>query len=721
MYISKFTDFKTYLKVGEYTIPFPEPPNKNKIENYNLPDHQQFYQRSSYSINGRRLFASDLKKPIFDKLSERQQQDIAKEQWDRRWNGRWVYVKGKPLFISGSHLFFMDHFKLNTGVYPSFVDVQWCLFHFLEDCMSPKNTDVLGAGIFKGRRARVTTTCNAFAFDMATRYAHSNVGLINKNKDEAKDINFSPMVYALNNMPAYFSPVRDGNPWAKGELSFFPPSAKITKKQLLAEDGQIDTDDSALFSKIVYGPTSDRAFDGKLNRVVLCDEIGKWPNVSPMKTIKIHALTCLEGGSKKSGALFAFSSVEEISDEQLQTLTDIYKSSAPETATDRWCSSLRIRRLFIPFYFGYEGYVDEWGFSDTERCISDFRQEEEMIKKTQGTKAASEFRRRHPETIDHALMPSTTKCMFNVDLLKKALGNARERLASDPKKPVRGKLSWIVPYVSATWTPMPDAPEGDYNARWMCSWVPGDDMRNKVVMRGNNRYPGNLGKMIMACDPIDYDVHETHENSRLSNGAFRVKRELDVGVDGNKLNDDGTPKDYGHGLETNRTTMSYSFRPDYADEFFEDVAKTMVFNGTPMLMEKTSKALRDFLIDKGLGHYLLNEDGKLINDTNKDKIGLPASTPYITAQFNYTDSYISVWGLAETHEDCILQLMDLTVDNRRTHDLGVAYTMTEYGSYVNIKRFENFQSSQPTKKAVAFKRYTYTPGGGKRILTQNHH
>ena len=62
MYIAKYTDFQTYIKVGEYTIPLPEPPNKNKIENYNKPDHEQFYNRSSYNLNGQKIFASDLKR-----------------------------------------------------------------------------------------------------------------------------------------------------------------------------------------------------------------------------------------------------------------------------------------------------------------------------------------------------------------------------------------------------------------------------------------------------------------------------------------------------------------------------------------------------------------------------------------------------------------------------------------------------------------------------------
>lgn len=716
MYIAKYTDFQTYIKVGEYTIPLPEPPNKNKIENYNKPDHEQFYNRSSYNLNGQKIFASDLKKNIWDTLSDKQRVDIAAEQWDRRLNGRWIYIKGKPLFIAGSHLFFMDHFKLNTNVYPSFVDVQYFLFHFLEDCLSPNNPGVLGADIFKGRRARVTTTCNSFAFDMATRYSHSNVGLMNKNESEAKDINYSPMVYALNNMPVFFNPVRDGNPWAKGGLNFFPPSERMSKKKYLSDGGVEENNDSALFSTIKFGPTGDRTFDGTLNRVVLCDEIGKWANVNPLKTIRIHQLTCLEGGSKKAGAIFAFSSVEEISDQQLSTLTTLWRTTGPDTATTKWCSAERIRRLFIPFYFGYEGYVDKWGFTDTEKCIIDFREEEAGIRKNAGAKAAAEFRRRHPETIEHALMPSTTKCKFNAEIINRALINCKNRLPDDTKKPVKGKLVWITPYEQAKWVPMPDAPEDDYEARWWCSWIPQDGMMNKFQMRGGNRYPGNLGKMVMATDPIDYNVHDTHENSRLSNGAFRVKRELDMMVDGHRFGEDNLPKDNGIDFETNRTTMSYSFRPEYAQEFFEDVAKTMVFNGCPMLMEKTSTSLRNFLIDKGLGHYLLDKDGKLISDANKDKIGLPASQEYISAQFNSTDTYITLYGLAETHEDCLLQLVDLEQENRGSHDLGVAYTMTEYASYMNTKRFSNIEKPDENKKIQIYKRTTIN-SFGKKVLT----
>lgn len=716
MYIAKYTDFQTYIKVGEYTIPLPEPPNKNKIENYNKPDHEQFYNRSSYNLNGQKIFASDLKKNIWDTLSDKQRVDIAAEQWDRRLNGRWIYIKGKPLFIAGSHLFFMDHFKLNTNVYPSFVDVQYFLFHFLEDCLSPNNPGVLGADIFKGRRARVTTTCNSFAFDMATRYSHSNVGLINKNESEAKDINYAPIVYALNNMPVFFNPVRDGNPWAKGGLNFFPPSERMSKKKYLSDGGVEENNDSALFSTIKFGPTSDRTFDGTLNRVLLFDEIGKWANVNPMRTINIHQLTCLQGGSTKAGALFAFSSVEEISDQQLNTLTEIYKNSGPDTASSQWCSALRIRRLFIPFYFGYDKYIDKWGFSETERCISDYREEEANIRKSLGAKAASEFRRRHPETIDHALMPSTTKCIFDSAIILKAIKACDLRLPQDTRKPVRGKIVWIEPYVLARFMPMPDAAEDDYSAVFSISWIPDNGMMNSVQIRGGNRYPGNLGKVVAAVDPIDYDLVDTHENTRLSNGAIAIKRELDMTIDGHRFDETGMPINHGEDFQTNRIVLSYCHRPDRAPEFYEHVALAIVFFGCPVLMEKTSPPLRSFLIDKGLGHYLLDKDGKLISDATKDKIGLPASQEYITAQFSAAESHISLYGLAETHKDCLSQLTDLVQETRGSHDLGVAYTMVQYASYLNTKRFSNLVKPEEQKKIQVYKRTTITPFG-KKVLT----
>ncbi|MCB0744866.1 MAG: hypothetical protein KDC67_13240, partial [Ignavibacteriae bacterium] len=306
-YVSQYTDFETFANIGEYKINFPEPPPDKSIINYGLPAEQQKITRSKYKISGKWMYASDISKAIWNRLPEYQKDEIEKVEWDRRWNGQWYFNKGKKIFVPENQYFFLNYFDLG-GYYGDWWDSQWFDFLLLKHAFDHG----YGLGVFKvkGRRGGSTAVANSSTLDLATKFENVQAGMMNKNKPEAKEINFDPIVYATNKLPAFMAPVRSGNTWPTETLRFYPPSKTATHKKLREETEELD--DSALHSLIDYIATSTVGYDGRKKIMLLMDEIGKWKDVSPKTAIEIQKLCC-QDGAEKFGILYGFSSVEEIS------------------------------------------------------------------------------------------------------------------------------------------------------------------------------------------------------------------------------------------------------------------------------------------------------------------------------------------------------------------------------------------------------------------------
>ena len=94
LYIESFTDFTTSARVGEYTIKFPTPPPLKQMVNYGLPRERQVFQRSSYEINGKRYFTTDLIGDNWILLPDHVKKDIHAREWEKLINGEWQIIDG---------------------------------------------------------------------------------------------------------------------------------------------------------------------------------------------------------------------------------------------------------------------------------------------------------------------------------------------------------------------------------------------------------------------------------------------------------------------------------------------------------------------------------------------------------------------------------------------------------------------------------------------------
>lgn len=700
IYIDQFTDYTTYVQVGEYTIPLPEKPKDKHIINYGKPTDKQVFERTKYKVGNKEIYVSDIDYKVWNLLSDNQKKEIADKEWHKRINGCWYFIGGRTIYIPGSMYFFLNYFKFTNGTYPSFWDSQWFDFLLLED--SFYRSDVLGVEKVKGRRGGGTAVAISFELWAGTMFSGSKCGNMNKNEKKALEINYAPIAYAFVNLPHFFLLEPYRTEIEKGKQ---PQTKNILDFRGRGRD--------YINSAIDYRATKDDIYDGEIMRFLLLDEVWKWEYKNPLDAILKLILTIKDGGIKNNlkdedgniirfaGLMYLIASVDEISEDQIDNVNEAWNIARPETATSSWCSTHGIRRYFEPFYFGSKGFIDKFGFSDTGTATTANEEQYQNILKEQGESKAREFRRQHPRTIDDALMPSVSKSVFNPIILAKALENIKN--LPENKIPIRYKLVWEEKYRTVKAIPVPEAKRGDMHARFTISMLP--EIKNNVQIRNNSLYPNNKDIFLMSIDPIDYDKASSERQDRLSDGSCRVKRMLDMSIDGNRFDDEGNPIELGFEFETNRTVLTYSFRPEYTYEFIDDMLKVAIFYGCYVMMERTSQSLKQMFIDCNMGGFLLDNKGQPITQETRHLAGIKTSMESKVDFFQAGDLYFSEYALAERHIEIIEQLKDLTPENMTKRDLGTSFLIGEWASNLRRNKFKDFRdrNRQAVKTGINFK------------------
>ena len=103
-------------------IPLPEPPPLEEIEGYGLPPKEQFWKVPEYPKRLKELERSFTTiDEIWDKLNSYRDQYLEEwkfieREWDRRINGHWLFINGKPTYIDGWHYVYCGYYRLDIGL-----------------------------------------------------------------------------------------------------------------------------------------------------------------------------------------------------------------------------------------------------------------------------------------------------------------------------------------------------------------------------------------------------------------------------------------------------------------------------------------------------------------------------------------------------------------------------------------------------------------------------
>ena len=689
-YTDSFTDYTTSVRVGEYDIKFPPMPNKKDIINYGLPLEKQVFRRTTYEINNKHYYASDLIGDLWTYLPDNRKKEIFNTEWERRRNGLWYYINGRTIFINGFNYYFLNYFKLDGINCPQWWDSQWFYNLLLEDSFYADNT--LALMYVKGRRGGGSAPNNSACGNVGTGFKNSLCGIMNYNEEQALKVNFSPIRQSILQHPDFFLPEPYLSARAKGQAAL---KKEKTERELKFPDVNCN---------IYVGATKEEGFDGTLQRFSVIDEPYKWKNTNPMVTLEKNSLCIKDGGIKtnikdpitgeiiKSAGLSVYvSSVDEINDEQIQVVNDMWDVCSPETATRTWASTYGARRYFESSAFGLKGYIDKFGFSKFKEATAYIEEEYENTLKNAGYDKAREFKRKNPLCIEDSLTPSSQVCMFNFVILEEALRNAKNIPKDDPRKPICYDLRWVVPYKEVIAIPKPNIKEVCEEAPFLISGHP--DKPNNIDTTSDIIRPLNKGSFLVSLDPVDYNLKSLNKGTKGSKPGLSVKALLDMAKDGDKFDKDGNPINKGHGFETNRTVLSTMYRPKEIEDLWEMIAKVLVYYGAPIAHERSTRSIYDFLVRVGMKKFILDGKGEVITEKTKDDFGIKTQTETKKNYFDCTNTHIERYGLAETHIEIIEQLIVVRPETMTKFDIATSKMIGEYVDNMNTAKYKKKTST----------------------------
>jgi hypothetical protein len=421
----------------------PELPPHTKILNFDkkvedqmwvreeLPD---YFEKIEYTKTG-------------DLILTEEQEEYAIRELERCKKGVWVYILGKPYFITKKYYFYLQWWTLEDGSRPEYRDCDRRYFTFLEHW---ENIPwALGVIRSKKRREGASSQATSNLVYEAIFYKNSNCGLVSKSNEDGRATFTEMVAYGYRQLPAFLKPKQINREDSVTELVFAQKVSNVREGTAATQK-----EDEGNRSKINYRAPVLNAYDrGRMSRLLL-DEFGKLEKeVQASQLFAIISKTLVKG-VKRVGFVEMPSTVNKLSKggsefKLLWENADLEKKSPTIN---------RLVRYFSPAYDGYEGFIDRYGFSvinsptpeqkaylvekwvvkdEDGNTISEISEEDidlgskaYIIKRREGRTGddLEEEIRMNPCTEVEAFMSANADCIFNVV----KLNEQSERLKQSP-------------------------------------------------------------------------------------------------------------------------------------------------------------------------------------------------------------------------------------------------------------------------------------------------
>ena len=540
--------------------------------------------------------------------------DYINEQFDRRDNGYWFMCNGTATYLTGTHYMYLNWTKIDVGA-PDFRQANRIFFYFWEACKADKRS--YGMCYLKNRRSGFSFMASAETVNQATTTKDARFGILSKTGADAKKMFTDKVVPISLNYPFFFKPIQDGMERPKTEIAYKVPSKKLTRNSLKAGGDDILLGDG-LDTTIDWKNTGDNSYDGEKLRLLVHDESGKWEKPDNILNNWRVTKTCLRLGSKIVGKCMMGSTSNAL-DKGGENFKKLYYDSDLTTArrNRNGQTPSGLYALFIPMEWGYEGFIDKYGFPvfDTpDRPVEgidgeliDYGVIEHWENEVAGLKHDSdglnEYYRQFPRSEKHAFRDEAVNSLFNLTRIYEQI-DFNEELAREGYVS-RGSFRWKggIKDSEVIWTPHKDG-------RFLVSWLPPIELRNNVVQKRGLKYPGNLDLGAFGCD--SYDISGTVGGGG-SKGALH-------GVTAFTM----VPK-----VPSSQIFLEYIARPQTAEIFFEDVLMALVFYGMPVLAENNKPRLLYHLKRRGYRGFSMNRPDKTwanLSKSEQELGGIPNSS-----------------------------------------------------------------------------------------------
>ena len=554
-------------------------------------------------------------KNIFDwrgypEESKEQWFDYIDEEFKRRDEGFWFTNNNKPTYLTGTHYMYLQWSKIDVGA-PDFREANRLFYIFWEACKADKRC--YGMCYLKNRRSGFSFMSSAETVNLATLASDSRYGILSKTGGDAKKMFTDKVVPISINYPFFFKPIQDGMDRPKTELAYRVPASKFTRKKITTNEKLEDI--QGLDTTIDWKNTGDNSYDGEKLNLLVHDESGKWERPDNILNNWRVTKTCLRLGSRIIGKCMMGSTSNAL-DKGGENFKKLYNASDVTKRNRNGQTKSGLYSLFIPMEWNYEGFIDEYGVPvfttpDTDvfapdgelidvGVIDNWQNEADGLKDDQD--ALNEFYRQFPRTTEHAFRDETKNSIFNLVKIYEQIDYNEEM--SRTLGITTGNFQWVNGVKDSQVIFYPD-PKG----RFKVSWVPKQQLQNRVVLKNGIKYPGNEHMGAFGCD--SYDISGTVDGEG-SKGALH-----------------GLTKFSMEDAPANSFFLEYLSRPPTAEIFFEDVLMALVFYGMPILAENNKPRLLYYLRRRGYRGFSMNRPDKIWNKLSvaeKEVGGIPNSS-----------------------------------------------------------------------------------------------
>lgn len=678
--ISKDGTLGEVYNIYGLNIGLPQKPDNKEIINWNKTPINQKWEREELpdGLN---------ESTQYDKKYE----DYIVEQFRRRDEGIWIYIKVNPIYITGTYWFGLQWIRETTS-FANFRVIQNELMIFWEACKADYRS--FGMQYVKNRRMGASFLAIIELLESGTINEDKLLGIISKKGDDSKKI-FNRLIKGFKRLPCFFQPLWDGTNTPKKELVLDIPTKKRSKNEVIKDEG--------LGSVISWHNTDLNAMDGDAIFRSLLDESGKYPKEVPFDKYWYIVKTSHTKGVIITGKSMVVSTVNSKKKGGAEYET-IWNDSDISKRDENGQTVSGLYRIMIPAKYCLEGMFDIYGFTIIEDPKEPILTDSGEVTKIGAVtwlqnkinalkndpENLNEFMRQYPETERDAFRDEAGDCEFNLIKLTEQIDHNKWELNED-KNYVndlieRGNFSWNsgVRFTTVKWNPDP------INGRFYIykHAHPPVEYRNLKTLKtinGVTAYaPSNEHIGCFGADPYNRDKTA---DGRGSFGAIHLTTKFNTGP-----------------FPNNAPILEYIDRPSKVELFYEDLLMAMIYFSMPLLPELSSEKFSSFFVDNGFRHFVLNNPFKTwkeLSDTEKKYGGVPPQDAKIgDRQFYAVQAYIEDHvGVARDDSErpkgdmgnfpftrTLEQCKDVDTKNRTKYDAYISFSLSLLGNEKKIKQ-----------------------------------